>query len=103
MSPDPKNPLNDVSTMNKILEYMALGKPIVAFDLRETRYSAGDGALYARPNEETDLADKIDQLLRDPARREEMGAYNRERFKQGMAWDYSRVRLIEAYDRLRPA
>jgi len=103
VGPDPKNPLNDVSTMNKILEYMALGKPIVAFDLRETRYSAGDGALYARPNEESDLADKIDQLLRDPARREEMGAYNRERFKQGMAWDYSRVRLIEAYDRLRPA
>ena len=49
-----------------------------------------------------DLADKIDQLLRDPARRETMGAYNRERFRNGMAWDYSRVRLIEAYDRLRP-
>jgi len=102
VGPDPKNPLNDVSTMNKILEYMALGKPIVAFDLRETRYSAGEGALYARPNEEEDLAAKIDQLLRDPARREEMGAYNRERFRNGMAWDYSRVRLIEAYDRLRP-
>ena len=103
VGPDPKNPLNDVSTMNKILEYMALGKPIVAFDLRETRYSAGDGALYAQPNEESDLADKIDQLLRDPARREVMGAYNRERFKNGMAWDYSRVRLIEAYDRICPA
>ncbi len=102
VGPDPKNPLNDVSTMNKILEYMALGKPIVAFDLRETRYSAGDGALYARPNEEADLAAKIDLLLRDPARREAMGAYNRERFKNGMAWDFSRVRLIEAYDRLRP-
>jgi glycosyltransferase involved in cell wall biosynthesis len=102
VGPDPKNPLNDVSTMNKILEYMALGKPIVAFDLRETRYSAGDGALYARPNEEADLADKIEQLLRDPARRAAMGAYNRERFNNGMAWDYSRVRLIEAYDRLRP-
>jgi glycosyltransferase involved in cell wall biosynthesis len=102
VGPDPKNPLNDVSTMNKILEYMALGKPIVAFDLRETRYSAGEGALYARPNEVEDLASKIDQLLNDPARRASMGAYNRERFKNGMAWDYSRVRLIEAYDQIRP-
>jgi glycosyltransferase involved in cell wall biosynthesis len=102
VGPDPKNPLNDVSTMNKILEYMALGKPIVAFDLRETRYSAGEGALYARPNEVADLADKIDQLLRDPARRASMGAYNRQRFDNGMAWDYSRVRLIEAYDQIRP-
>jgi len=102
VGPDPKNPLNDVSTMNKILEYMALGKPIVAFDLRETRYSAGEGALYARPNEIDDLALKIEQLLQDPARRESMGAYNRERFKNGMSWDFSRVRLLEAYDRIRP-
>lgn len=102
VGPDPKNPLNDVSTMNKILEYMALGKPIVAFDLRETRYSAGEGALYAQPNEIDDLALKIEQLLRDPARRESMGAYNRERFKNGMSWDFSRVRLLEAYDRIRP-
>ncbi len=101
VGPDPKNALNDVSTMNKILEYMALGKAIVAFDLRETRYSAGDGALYARPNEVEDLAANINLLLCDPARREAMGAYNRERFKDGMAWDYSRVRLIEAYDKIR--
>ena len=64
VGPDPKNPLNDVSTMNKILEYMALGRPIVAFDLRETRYSAGEGALYARPNEVDDLAARIEELLR---------------------------------------
>ncbi len=100
VGPDPKNPLNDVSTMNKILEYMALGRPIVAFDLRETRYSAGDGALYARPNEVDDLAACIDHLLRDPERRAEMGAYNRRRFQDGMAWDYSRVRLLEAYERI---
>jgi glycosyltransferase involved in cell wall biosynthesis len=104
VGPDPKNPLNDVSTMNKILEYMALGKPIVAFDLRETRYSAGDGALYARPNEVGDLAANIDQLLHDPARRAAMGEYNRERFRRGLAWEFSQVRLIEAYERLgRPA
>jgi glycosyltransferase involved in cell wall biosynthesis len=104
VGPDPKNALNDVSTMNKILEYMAVGKPIVAFDLRETRYSAGDGALYARPNEVTDLAARIDELLHDPARRASMGAYNRARFRNGFAWEFSQVRLIEAYERLgRPA
>ncbi|MEP7028704.1 MAG: glycosyltransferase family 4 protein [Candidatus Eisenbacteria bacterium] len=100
VGPDPKNPLNDVSTMNKILEYMALGRPIVAFDLRETRFSAGDGALYARPNEVSDLAACIDRLLRDPVQRADMGEYNRRRFQNGMAWDYSRVRLLEAYERI---
>ena len=88
--------------MNKILEYMALGKPIVAFDLRETRYSAGEGALYAVPNEVPDLAGKINCLLNDPAQRAAMGAYNRARFQNGMAWDYSQVRLLEAYERFRP-
>jgi len=102
VGPDPKNPLNDVSTMNKILEYMALGRPIVAFDLRETRYSAGEGALYAVPNEVSDMAGKINCLLNDPAQRAAMGAYNRARFQNGMAWDYSQVRLLEAYERFRP-
>ncbi len=102
VSPDPKNPLNDVSTMNKILEYMAVGRPIVAFDLRETRYSAGDGALYATPNETADLAAKVHQLLEDPALRAAMGAYNQERFRQGFAWEYSQVELVKAYELLRP-
>jgi glycosyltransferase involved in cell wall biosynthesis len=100
VSPDPKNPLNDVSTMNKVLEYMALGRPIVAFDLHETRHSAADGALYARPNEEADLAEKIDQLLRDEALRCRLGAYNRARFREGFAWEYSAVELVRAYERL---
>lgn len=100
VGPDPKNPLNDVSTMNKILEYMALGKPVVAFDLKETRFSAGDGALYATPNREEDLADKILQLLDDPERRRDMGAYNRQRFRERLAWDYSRSALVRAYDEL---
>ncbi len=101
VGPDPRNPLNDVSTMNKILEYMAVGRPIVAFDLRETRYSAGEGALYAEPNEVSDLAARIDALLRDPDRRAAMGAYNRERFRQGFAWDYSEQELVKAYDHVR--
>ena len=100
VGPDPKNPLNDVSTMNKIVEYMALGKPVAAFDLRETRHSAGDGALYAVPNEIDDLADKIAILLDDPALRQRMGEYNRERFKAALAWEYSKTVLVSAYDRL---
>ncbi len=95
--PDPKNPLNDVSTMNKVLEYMACGRPIVAYDLREHRFSAGDGALYAEPNDESRLADRIAELLDDPARRERMGAYNRRRFLETMAWEHSAGELLRAY------
>ena len=95
--PDPLNPLNDVSTMNKVLEYMACGRPIVAYDLREHRYSAGEGALYAEPNREDRLADRIAELLDDPALRERMGAYNRKRFLETMAWEYSAGELLRAY------
>jgi glycosyltransferase involved in cell wall biosynthesis len=98
--PDPKNPLNDVSTMNKVLEYMACGRPIVAYDLREHRYSAGEGALYAEPNSESGLADRIAELLDDPERRERMGAYNRRRFLEAMAWEYSAGELLRAYQTL---
>lgn len=98
VSPDPKNPLNDVSTMNKVLEYMACGRPIVAFDLRETRISAGEGALYAEPNRVEDLAGCIERLLADPERRERMGRYNRQRFLDHMAWEYSTTQLLRAYE-----
>ena len=98
--PDPKNPLNDVSTMNKVLEYMACGRPIVAYDLREHRFSAGEGALYAEPNREDRFADCIAELLDDPQRRERMGAYNRKRFLETMAWEYSAGQLLRAYEHL---
>ena len=98
--PDPLNPLNDVSTMNKVLEYMACGRPIVAYDLREHRESAAEGALYAEPNREDDLAEKIHVLLEDPERRSCMGAYNRRRFLERMAWEYSAGRLLAAYETL---
>jgi glycosyltransferase involved in cell wall biosynthesis len=98
--PDPKNPLNDVSTMNKVLEYMACGRPIVAYDLREHRFSAGDGALYAEPNRIEDLAARIEQLLDDPALRERLGALNRRRFLERMAWEHSAGELLGAYERL---
>ena len=96
--PDPRNPLNDVSTMNKVLEYMACGRPIVAYDLREHRYSAADGALYAEPNREDDFAAKIEALLADPERRRVMGTYNRQRFLERMAWEYSAAELLRAYE-----
>jgi glycosyltransferase involved in cell wall biosynthesis len=100
VSPDPLNPLNDVSTMNKVLEYMACGRPVVAFDLREHRASAGDGALYAEPNRDDDLGDKILALLDDPERRERMGATNRTRFLDSLAWEYNAGELLRAYERL---
>ncbi|HEY6865945.1 MAG TPA: glycosyltransferase family 4 protein [Candidatus Eisenbacteria bacterium] len=98
--PDPRNPLNDVSTMNKVLEYMACGRPIVAYDLREHRFSAGDGALYAEPNREEDLAEKIQELLEDPERRQRMGAYNRRRFFDLMAWEHAAGELLRGYETL---
>jgi len=100
VSPDPKNPLNDVSTMNKVLEYMACAKPVVCFDLREHRHSAGEGALYAEPNRDEDLAAKIEQLLDDPALRERLGAMNRRRFLDTLAWEHNAGALIAAYGRL---
>jgi len=99
VSPDPKNPLNDVSTMNKVLEYMACAKPVVCFDLREHRYSAGDGALYAEPNRDEDLAAKIAQLLDDAPLRARLGERNRRRFLEELAWEHNAGALIAAYER----
>lgn len=101
VAPDPKNELNDVSTMNKILEYMAVGRPIVSFDLKESRFSAQDGAVYATPNDELDFARKIVELLDDPARRAEMGERNRVRLREKLSWDYTRIELLRAYAHLR--
>ena len=100
VSPDPRNPLNDVSTMNKVLEYMACAKPIVCYDLREHRFSAGEGALYAEADHVESLADCIVKLLDDPALRARMGAYNRERFLSTMAWEHNAGELLRAYGTL---
>ena len=98
--PDPSNPFNDRSTMIKIMEYMALGKPIVAFDLPEHRFSAQTAALYARPNDELEFARGLAQLMDDPARREAMGASGRRRVENELAWPYSVPHLLNAYRRL---
>ena len=100
VNPDVANEMNDKSTMNKIMEYMALGKPVVQFDLTEGRRSAQDASLYARKNDPADFARKIVQLLDDPARREAMGKYGKERVENCLAWEFSGRVLCEAYARL---
>ncbi|MGA7824988.1 MAG: glycosyltransferase family 4 protein, partial [Steroidobacteraceae bacterium] len=97
VNPDRANDMNDKSTMNKILEYMALGKPIVQFDLTEGRFSAGEASLYARPNDIADFASKLCELLDDPRRRTTMGAIGRQRVEGGLAWHHQVPRLLEAY------
>ncbi|MGV6849923.1 MAG: glycosyltransferase, partial [Marinibacterium sp.] len=88
-------------TMNKILEYMAFSKPIVQFDVTEGRYSAGASSLYAAPNDTTDMADKIQELLRDPDRCREMGAFGRHRVETELGWDHQVDALMAAYTRAR--
>jgi glycosyltransferase involved in cell wall biosynthesis len=100
LSPDPKNPLNDVSTMNKTMEYMVFGLPVVAFDLRETRVSAGDAAVYVQPNDEQQYAEAIVALLDDEPRREVMGKLARERVEQELAWDHQESTYLGVYKRV---
>lgn len=98
VNPDVANEMNDKSTMNKIMEYMALGKPIVQFDLTEGRFSAGRASLYARRNDEVDFAQKVVDLLGDPERREIMGAIGRKRIDDVLEWKYEAPKLLAAYD-----
>lgn len=98
VNPDEANPMNDQSTMNKVMEYMALGRPIVQFDLTEGRFSAGDASLYARPNDPIDFAQKMLELLDDPQRRAAMGEFGRRRIETQLAWVYEAPKLLAAYD-----
>lgn len=99
LAPDPSNPLNDRSTMVKVVEYMALARPIAAYDLPETRVSAGDAARYAPANDPAALADVIHALLVDDERRAEMGARGRARIEGELSWQHSERQLLAAYDR----
>jgi glycosyltransferase involved in cell wall biosynthesis len=92
--------MNDISTMNKVMEYMALGKPIVQFDLTEGRFSAQAASLYARRNDPVDLAEKIAALLDEPARRAAMGAFGRRRVENELEWRYEAPKLLAAYEAL---
>ena len=100
VNPDVANEMNDRSTMNKIMEYMALGKPVVQFDLTEGRYSAQQASLYARKNDALDLATKIVGLLDDPARRAEMGEFGRRRVENELEWRHEAPKLLAAYEAL---
>jgi glycosyltransferase involved in cell wall biosynthesis len=81
---------------------MAVGKPIVQFDVTEGRFSAREASLYAKPNDPIDFADKLAELLADPALRAEMGAFGRHRVETQMAWSYEIPKLIAAYKNVRP-
>jgi glycosyltransferase involved in cell wall biosynthesis len=96
VNPDRPNAMNDKSTMNKIMEYMALGKPIVQFDLTEGRFSAQGASLYA--NDVTDFGDKIVALLDDPERRAVMGEFGRKRVVEELAWPHEVPKLLAAYE-----
>ena len=100
LSPDPKNPLNDVSTMNKTMEYMAFELPVIAFDLRETRVSAGDAGVYVTPNDVHDYAEEIVALMDDEPRRARLGKLGRVRVEQELAWSYQRRAYLGVYRRL---
>ena len=100
VNPDTANDMNDKSTMNKVLEYMALGKPIVQFDLTEGRWAAREAALYARRHDPADFAAKIVELIDDPTRRAGMGAFGRRRVETQLEWRHQAPWLLAAYDAL---
>jgi glycosyltransferase involved in cell wall biosynthesis len=100
VNPDRVNAMNDKSTTNKVMEYMALGKPIVQFDTTEGRYSAQDASLYARANDPVDFADKILELVDDPARCRRMGELGERRVNETLQWRYEAPKLLAAYDKL---
>jgi glycosyltransferase involved in cell wall biosynthesis len=100
LSPDPKNPLNDLSTMNKTMEYMAFELPVVAFDLGETRVSAGDAAVYVKPNDVREYAAAIVELIDDEPRRTLLGKLGRARVERKLAWHHQERAYLGVYERL---
>jgi glycosyltransferase involved in cell wall biosynthesis len=97
--PDPQNGMNEFCTIVKTMEYMAMAKPVVGFDLAETRASAGDAGLYATGNSVDGFADCIEQLLDDEALRTRMGRAGRRRVEESLSWQHSSVQLVAAYTR----
>lgn len=100
---DPSNSYNDRCTMIKVMEYMALERPIVAYDLPETRISAGESALYVPPNDPQAFAAALAVLAGDPERRGTMGETGRQRIEESLAWRYSVPPLLRVYEDLLPA
>ncbi len=100
VSPDPKNAMNDISTMNKVMEYMTLEKPLVQFDLKEGRASAGEMSRYARANDPRDFAAQIAWLIDHPDEGRKMGRDGRQRVLNSLSWTHSVPHLLAAYDRV---
>lgn len=98
--PDPANLLNEKSTMIKLMEYMALGKPIVAYDLTENRVSGGDAVLYAKPSQPASMAQCLHRLATDEALRRKLGENGKARIRRGLAWEFSAQKLVTMYDDL---
>lgn len=100
VNPDSPTEMNNLSTMNKIMEYMALRKPVVQYDLKEGRFSAQEASLYARCGDTIDFANKIIQLIDDPGLRTRMGDFAYKRVINELSWDYEKEKLIKFYDRI---
>jgi glycosyltransferase involved in cell wall biosynthesis len=100
VNPDKPTVMNDLSTMNKIMEYMALGKPIVQYTLKEGRFSAGAASLYAENTNTDDFAEKIMWLIDHPEERKKMGAFGYERVINELSWEYESKKLIDFYKRV---
>jgi glycosyltransferase involved in cell wall biosynthesis len=98
VAPDPANPMNDKSTMNKVLQYMAYGRPVVLYDLTEGRRSAGDTALYARPNDPADFAAQVLSLLDSEPMRRDLGERARKRIEEKLDWECEKKTLLAAYE-----
>jgi len=103
LSPDPLNPLNDLCTMNKSMEYMAFELPVVAFDLRETRVSVADAGCYVEPNDIHKYAQAIVELLDDEPRRQLLGKRGRFRVEEELAWSHQEQAYLDVYHRLIPS
>ena len=100
VNPDKPCQMNDISTMIKIMEYMAVGKPIVQYDSKEGRFSAQEASLYAdKQGRVTDFADKIIWLLENPEQGRTMGEFGRRRVERELGWEYSVANLLAAYER----
>jgi glycosyltransferase involved in cell wall biosynthesis len=100
VNPDRVTPMTDISTMNKIMEYMAFAKPIVQFDVTEGRFSASKSSLYARTNDPMDFAEKILTLIDDEQLRATMGAFGLQRVRESLAWHHEEPQLLAAYEAL---
>lgn len=97
VAPDPSNPMNDRCTMTKVLEYMSYGRPFVQFDLPQARITAGDAALYARPNDPIDFAEQVLKLIESEPLRREHGARGRKRIDESLNWENAKRQLLASY------